>query len=478
MQLRHFEKILLPFDLLSLSLAWYLTIFVRLSLNRLFQRQLTYEELVQVAPPLAGILFLWTVTVLLLNLVRSRDDSAGTGLSRVGEATLMAGLLAIVVTFFSRNLGSDLSRSHILFFLPVSFVTLIGGRYLCLLALNRIDPRWSGAERVAFIGDTLAARAVVDRINGAKRFPVKVAGIIVPEQASTAWGNGDDDVPILGTTTKLAEVINQARLTRLVFVGDNLKGSEIDHCVKVSMRMGITFSHAVSSVAPQVKLRIADLGDLRLVEMRPVAFTRGQEVAKRSFDIVSTFTLLLLLSPLLALVAILVRISSPGPVFYVSTRVGRGGRYFTFFKFRTMYHGYGDSLGVAEKNERSGHIFKIRKDPRVTPVGFWLRRWSIDELPQLFNVLRGDMSIVGPRPLPASDLEPDGQSRQFEVWAEQRSRVLPGITGLWQISGRSELPFDRMVQLDLTYIQTWSLKRDLQILLETPKVVFLGRGAY
>ncbi len=479
MPLRHFEKILLPFDLVSLSLAWYLTIYVRLILNPSFERQFTYGELVQVAPPLAGVLFLWTITAVLLNLVRIREDATATRLWRVGEATLMADLLAIVLTFFSRNLGSELSRSHVLFFLPISFVTLIAGRYLCLLAMNWIDPRWSGTERVAFVGDSLAALAVAERMNGAGRFPINVAGIILPEQSSAARGvRPEEDVPILGTTTKLAEVINQARLTRLVFVGDTLKGSELEHCIRISVRMGVTFSHAVRSVAPQVKVRIAELGDMHLVEMRPVAFTRGQEIAKRSFDIVSTFTLLLLLSPLLALVALLVRLSSPGPVLYVSTRVGRGGRYFTFFKFRTMYLGSGDRRSVADKNERGGHIFKIKKDPRVTPIGYWLRRWSIDELPQLFNVLRGDMSIVGPRPLPASDLEPDGQSREFEVWAEHRSRVLPGITGLWQISGRSELPFDRMVQLDLTYVQTWSLKRDLQILLETPKVVFLGRGAY
>ena len=136
------------------------------------------------------------------------------------------------------------------------------------------------------------------------------------------------------------------------------------------------------------------------------------------------------------------------------------------------------SRRVAARNERGGHIFKIRRDPRVTPVGRLMRRYSLDELPQLLNVLLGQMSLVGPRPLPAQDMDPDGQSTEFAAWSEQRSRVPPGISGLWQINGRSELPFEKMVEYDLSYIRNWSLGLDLRILLETPLVVLTGRGAY
>jgi lipopolysaccharide/colanic/teichoic acid biosynthesis glycosyltransferase len=133
---------------------------------------------------------------------------------------------------------------------------------------------------------------------------------------------------------------------------------------------------------------------------------------------------------------------------------------------------------LARQNEKRGHIFKIRNDPRVTPVGRILRRYSLDELPQLVNVLCGEMSMVGPRPLPAEDLDADGQSKGFERWARERSQVLPGITGLWQIRGRSDLDFEQMVELDTLYIRRWSLGLDLRILLETPVAVFSGRGAY
>ena len=129
-------------------------------------------------------------------------------------------------------------------------------------------------------------------------------------------------------------------------------------------------------------------------------------------------------------------------------------------------------------NEASGHVFKIRRDPRVTPVGRVMRRLSFDELPQLFNVLAGDMSLVGPRPLPAEDLSSDGMSRIYAEWAQQRSLVRPGITGLWQIRGRSDLTFAQMVELDLEYVRNWSLGLDISILLETPRAVLIGKGAY
>jgi lipopolysaccharide/colanic/teichoic acid biosynthesis glycosyltransferase len=157
--------------------------------------------------------------------------------------------------------------------------------------------------------------------------------------------------------------------------------------------------------------------------------------------------------------------------------VGKGGKYFTFLKFRSMYTDR-NRASVATLNERDGHIFKIRKDPRVTPVGRILRRLSFDELPQLFNVLRGDMSLVGPRPLPAEDLGPDGMSQRFIIWSKQRSQTPPGITGLWQIRGRSNLPFDAMLLYDQEYVRNWSLMLDLIILLKTPLFVLLGDGAY
>jgi exopolysaccharide biosynthesis polyprenyl glycosylphosphotransferase len=242
--------------------------------------------------------------------------------------------------------------------------------------------------------------------------------------------------------------------------------------------MGVVLSHALAPPSSKVRMEFADLYGMRLLDLRPVAFTRGQEIIKRCFDIIASTAILFLVAPVMLVLAALIKLTSEGPVFYKSPRVGKGGRHFTFLKFRSMYQDKADRKQVAAFNEKGGHIFKIRNDPRVTPLGRFMRRYSLDELPQLFNVLRGEMSLVGPRPLPAADLDPDGQSRKFASWSEQRSRVLPGLTGLWQISGRSDLSFEKMIDLDVEYIRNWSLGLDLRILLETPLVALTGRGAY
>ena len=183
--------------------------------------------------------------------------------------------------------------------------------------------------------------------------------------------------------------------------------------------------------------------------------------------------LILLLSPLLIAIAVAVSITSRGPVLYRSIRPGIGGEPFACFKFRTMRSGADQMQADLESlNEASGALFKIRRDPRKTRVGRFLRRYSLDELPQLLNVLRGEMSLVGPRPLPVRDFE------RLEPWHKKRYLVLPGLTGLWQVSGRSELDFDDLVRLDFLYLERWSVGLDLTILLKTIPAVISRRGAF
>jgi exopolysaccharide biosynthesis polyprenyl glycosylphosphotransferase len=212
---------------------------------------------------------------------------------------------------------------------------------------------------------------------------------------------------------------------------------------------------------------------LPLFELKPPVFEGLDFVVKRSFDLVGALLLLLVFSPFLALVALAVKASSRGPVLYRSLRPGIGGKPFACFKFRTMRHGAEHLQDELElRNESSGALFKIRDDPRVTRVGAFLRRWSLDELPQLFNVLRGEMSLVGPRPLPKRDYD------RLEDWHRKRYLVLPGMTGLWQVSGRSELDFDDLVRLDFLYLERWSVFLDLSILLKTIPAVLRARGAW
>lgn len=195
---------------------------------------------------------------------------------------------------------------------------------------------------------------------------------------------------------------------------------------------------------------------------------------KSFLDVLISFIMLILLSPLFAITAILIYLNDPGPIFYVANRVGLNGAYFGFIKFRSMYMN-ADKMKdlLLEQNEsKDGVIFKMKNDPRVTPIGKFIRRFSIDELPQLINVLKGDMSLVGPRPpLPREVAE-------YTLEDRKRLHVRPGITCLWQIKGRSEIPFRQQVQLDLEYIRSQGLKNDLIILLKTIPAVISGRGAY
>jgi lipopolysaccharide/colanic/teichoic acid biosynthesis glycosyltransferase len=210
-----------------------------------------------------------------------------------------------------------------------------------------------------------------------------------------------------------------------------------------------------------------------LFELRPPVFDGFDYFVKRTFDLVVSCLLLVLLSPVLLVGALLVKITSRGPVIYRSHRPGIGAELFACFKFRTMLTDADERQDDLESlNEATGPLFKIRRDPRLTPVGRFLRRWSIDELPQLLNVVRGDMSLVGPRPLPERDFD------RLEEWHKKRYLVLPGMTGLWQVSGRSELDFDDLVRLDFLYLERWSVGLDLAIILKTIPAVLSKRGAF
>ena len=206
-----------------------------------------------------------------------------------------------------------------------------------------------------------------------------------------------------------------------------------------------------------------------LVLPRPVSYA----FLKRTGDIVGSLILIALLAPVFLLIALAVRLTSPGPIRYKSQRVGLGGKVFEFWKFRSMYVDADDRrAALLEHNEKDGPIFKIKSDPRITPIGRFLRKSSLDELPQLFHVLFGQMSLVGPRPPLAHEVA------EYDTYAMQRLSVKPGITCFWQVMGRSELSFQEWIDLDHKYLREMSLGTDLRILLRTPMAVIKGRGAY
>ncbi len=200
---------------------------------------------------------------------------------------------------------------------------------------------------------------------------------------------------------------------------------------------------------------------------------RQNFILKKSLDFTAALFLLIILTPFLLFIAALIKLTSPGPIVFCQKRVGKRRQIFCMYKFRSMIEN-ADKIRpkLRNLNEAKGHFFKIKNDPRVTKVGKWIRLYSLDELPQLINVLKGEMSLVGPRPMPLDEVE------SYTDWHHQRHQVIPGLTGLWQVSGRSDLPFDEMIELDLLYIQNHSFRLDLRILLKTISIVLRRKGAY
>jgi exopolysaccharide biosynthesis polyprenyl glycosylphosphotransferase len=287
-----------------------------------------------------------------------------------------------------------------------------------------------------------------------------------------------DPVPqtmaVLGTIDRLREVIVDARAECVFVASTGLRPRDVAQISKVVRQEGIEVR--VNANLPEVlasRLAVSSVGGVMTLTLKPVRLTGFQAVAKRTFDMVSAAIGLVIAIPLWIGVAAAIKLSDRGPVLFRQQRVGQYGRPFWLLKFRTMVPEAESMVqSLRELNEASGPLFKLRNDPRVTRVGRWLRKWSLDELPQLVNVLKGDMSLVGPRPC-----LPD-ETRGYETWHFDRFEVRPGISGLWQVSGRSDVSFDEYVRMDLFYIENWSLAYDLYILAKTVPILFSGRGAY
>ena len=282
------------------------------------------------------------------------------------------------------------------------------------------------------------------------------------------------DLPVLGDVQDLPAILESTRVDELIVTDSDFGDRELLEIVSHAHRKGVQVR-----IAPRAtelltqRVEFVPGQGVPLFELRPPAFVGIDWFVKRGFDLAVSGLVLLAGLPLWLGIAAALKLTSRGPVLFRDRRIGLGEREFGMLKFRTMH---ADAAGLQAEleasNEADGPLFKIREDPRVTPVGAVLRRLSLDEIPQLWNVLRGEMSLIGPRPLPLRDYN------QLESWHRKRYLVLPGVTGLWQISGRSNLGFDDLVRLDFYYLENWSIWLDISILVKTIPAVLSGRGAY
>ncbi|HEX3360028.1 MAG TPA: sugar transferase [Solirubrobacterales bacterium] len=327
-------------------------------------------------------------------------------------------------------------------------------------------------QRTLILGSGVVAGQVVEKLHVNPQFGLDPVGL-VDDDVHTV---GTPDLPRLGRFADLIEVIDAQNIDRVIITFSRASHEQLLESIRVCRDAGVAIN-----VVPRLfefldGVRALDqVGGLPLLSLDTPALSSISMAAKRLFDVVASALLIVLFSPLMLAIAVAIGIESKGPVLFAQRRAGRGNREFRLVKFRSMYVDAEDrKQEIAAMNESDdGVMFKIRRDPRVTRVGRFIRRFSIDELPQLFNVVKGEMSLVGPRPLIFAET-----AALEERWHLRRLELRPGITGPWQVYGRSESPFQEMVRFDYQYVAGWSLARDFEILLATIPVVVSGRGAY
>jgi exopolysaccharide biosynthesis polyprenyl glycosylphosphotransferase len=388
------------------------------------------------------------------------------GLSRIVGSLFQVAFVALIFAVVS----GDHFSSYYLFYGSLAFAIFYVSSLRALY--DRVTAfllRAAGYQRRAvLVGRGKHVGDVAHALSDSSRSPIEIVGFLSPTPLPA---NG---VHPLGSLEDLETVLGCERIDEVIIADPEFSQDDAVELVDLCHQRGVRVRLAPSTM--EILIHHAEFvpgQSVPLFELAPPVFEGIDFALKRTFDVVGATLLLILLSPLLLAITLAVRLSSRGPVVFRSMRRGIAQRPFACLKFRTMHTDAEEfQADLEELNEASGALFKIREDPRLTTVGSLLRRFSLDELPQLVNVLRGEMSLVGPRPLPERDYA------MLEDWHRKRYLVLPGITGLWQVSGRSELDFDDLVHLDFIYLENWSLALDLSILMKTIPAVFLRRGAY
>jgi exopolysaccharide biosynthesis polyprenyl glycosylphosphotransferase len=362
------------------------------------------------------------------------------------------------------------SRWTFIYVWALASIAVLFGRALISIALGLLHRRGVALERVLVVGDSNRGRMVMQALAAQRNRGYQVVGFL-SEMAGDDFGR----FRCLGSLEQLATVIEGHDVTQVIVALPPALHEKVLVTLDQCRGGGLTFKVIPDMYEMRLSLVDTDtvLG-IPLIGLREVSIQGWNRVVKRAIDVVVSAVALSVLSPFMLALAAIIKLESPGgPVIFRHTRVGKDGSTFTMFKFRSMRPNAADERArLEEQNEASGPIFKIRQDPRLTRVGRFIRRYSIDEIPQLMNVLRGDMSLVGPRPPVPSEVE------QYEEWHRRRLAVSPGMTGLWQVSGRSELDFDEMVMYDVYYIEHWALSLDFRILLRTIPTVLGGGGAF
>lgn len=422
--------------------------------------------------PVAGVLLLiWIMCLGLAGAYQWKRIGVGAGEFNV---VLSGSLLAAGVAGVTAYLASyDLSRGFYILVFLIGIPLLFMGRLAVRQVVHRLRARGTLGTQVLLVGDERHVEQLAAVLRRSRWLGYTIDGAILstgPGTPSTRSG-----IPVLGGIGDVAEIARARGSELIIFTeGSFVKGQSFNHLARQ-----LEDHHAQLVIVPSLTDVSAARMNLRPVAGVPLVYVESPRSArptrwgKRAFDIVGSAALLILASPLMAAIAVAIKLEDGGPILFRQTRAGLKGKPFPCLKFRSMVPDAEKLLAeLRERNEASAVLFKMKKDPRITRTGRFIRRFSLDELPQLWNVLRGEMSLVGPRPALPSEVA------EYQAHVHRRLDVRPGLSGLWQVSGRSDLSWDDTVRLDLYYVDNWSMLQDLSILWRTVGAVLSSRGAY
>jgi exopolysaccharide biosynthesis polyprenyl glycosylphosphotransferase len=443
-------------DAVTALLAIQLATVVRFGVSGRLGPSVTYPVLL-ITWPLVCPLLLWLAGAY-------NQRRLATGPSEFGRVAQAGLLLLVLLVFGSYITHADLSREVVAVAVGLTTALILAVHLLFRYILRRRILRGRALDRVLVVGFRHDVRSLVDHIERLPHSGVRVCGVCIPE--------GDMD----GTADEMISAARAVNANVIAIAGSNvMEGQELrrlswdleDTGLRLLVVPGVT-----ELAGPRLQVQL--VGGLPMLHVREAEFSGAAWVLKSLIDRAGAGFCCLALAPVLLAIAVAVRCSSKGPVLFRQERVGLHGRPFELLKFRTMHDGAEQAVdSLSAFNEHDGALFKIRRDPRITSVGRFLRRYSLDELPQLWNVLTGSMSLVGPRPpLPREVEEYPRDLRR------RRLLVKPGMTGLWQVSGRSDLSWEETIRIDMQYVETWSVLLDAAVMWRTFRAVVSGKGAY
>jgi exopolysaccharide biosynthesis polyprenyl glycosylphosphotransferase len=470
--MRRYQRGLVTVDLIAAGVAVAVAYLARFGVPERSTNLRAYA-LVCVLTPLA-----WVAVVALNRAYEGRYVGAGPAeFDRLFKAFLY---LTALVAIGSYATHIDVARGFVVIALPLALVFDLVGRYVARKYLHRRRAQGRAMRSMLLVGDGSAIVEFAELLRRDRHAGMSVAGACIPAELvanpQTLRLLSDHDIPLLGSLDSIGAAVEASNADTVAIVASSVIGPQRTRWISWQLE-GIDTDLVISPGLMEVawpRLHIQPVAGLPLVHVEEPEFTGFRRVLKGAFDRTVALLALAILAPIALGVAVAVRVTSRGPAFFRQVRVGRDGRVFKMVKFRSMYvdaEARRAELGARNVNA-DGVLFKVRNDPRITRVGRVIRKYSLDELPQLFNVLTGKMSLVGPRPpLPA-------EVARYGDDMRRRLLVKPGITGLWQISGRNDLSWEETKQLDLRYVENWSLGTDLTILWKTIFAVVAARGAY